>query len=140
VAATDVPLDDSSRHLAWSRNTDRVFCPVDGQADTRFCYGPGTSGLARPGVAGTAAVSLTTDTRRFAVFATRCPECGSLQVTVDGRLRATVSLRSARTRYREMVYSTGEIGRTPSRHTLQLVAVATPNRYVVQVDAIRLTR
>jgi hypothetical protein len=139
IARTDVPLDDRSPHIGWSRNAVRVTCPTDRVAGTRSCYGTGASGTGRAGTPATA--SLTTETRRFAVFATRCPRCGSLRVTVDGRHRATVSLRSASTRYRQLVYSSGLLGgATPTRHTLQLVASATGSRPLVQVDAIGLTR
>lgn len=140
VARTDVPVDDTSRALVSTSNIQRLSCPVDRARGTRPCYGPSVIGNTRKGFARTFSLRMTTDTRRYGVIATKCPRCGALRISVDGRHRATVSLRSSTTRYRQMVYSSGLLSTTPRRHRLELRAVTTPARYVIQVDGIRLTR
>lgn len=137
ASRTDAPLDDTSAPLRWSRGTERMRCPVDRAKGVRACYGPTTSGTTR---GGTFTASLTAETRRFGVIATRCPRCGDLRVSIDGRYRATVSLRSSATRHQQLVFSSAVLGSQPQRHRLELQAVTTGRRPVIQVDGIRLTR
>ncbi len=139
-ARTDVPLDDRSPGLVWSPNTARVACPASMRLGSVSCVGGRASGNLTRRAGQTFTATLTTDTRRFGVIATTCSRCGWLTVYVDGRRLRTVSLRSAATRYRRVVFSTAELGETTRPHRLRLVARTTSARYRLAVDAIRLTR
>jgi hypothetical protein len=140
AVATDVPLDDRTRGVTWSRNAARVHCPESPTTGSVACYGRLATGVDRRQRPQAFTANLTTDTRRFGVLATRCPTCGTLTVYVDGRPRRTVSLHAATTRYRQMVYSSPLLTPTTRRHSLRLVARTTAGRYRIQVDGIRLTR
>ena len=63
------------------------------------------------------------------------PTRGKARVYIDGKLKATVDLYSAKFRANGVLFS---INVPDGRHRISVVALATPKRPVVAIDAFRV--
>jgi hypothetical protein len=76
----------------------------------------------------------TVTARSAGLIATKSATQGKFQLYVDGRLRGTIDLYSARPAARQVVWSTNWT--TSGRHTITMINLATKGRPQVNVDAL----
>lgn len=128
---------------AWSpwRGTARAL----DDSSTWVERGAGWTRVANPGAfngsvlrASTAGRTLSTQGygRVVSILATRCPTCGRLRVTVDGRA-VVVDTRSSQTTHRQVV---ARVVVPTAEHHVQVTTVATSGRPITMVDGFAFLR
>ncbi len=124
-AQTSVPLDQASAR--FSRRWLRVV------GKDRWL-----GAAASTTVAGQTA-TLQVAASRLQVIGERCPRCGRLSVTLDGRRMAMVDSRASKRLVRQALWTSGALARGRV-HTLVVTSVATAGRPAVVLDAFTVVR
>jgi hypothetical protein len=123
AAIVTTRIADSSRRIAWNRRWSTARHPSYFGGSVHWTTSAG------------AKATLIFDGNRIRWIGPTGPTRGRAKVYIDGRLKATVNLYSARFHARRVIFSSSL---ADGRHTITIVALATPGRPMVAIDAFEV--